>query len=241
MLPRGQEEGGAECPSSRHSRAPAQGSMSPVNQHLIKGHADIWKSEAALRCGLPLPCSLNHSLTFCQARMRLSPSLFKNKLKRRREATTAPMGEDDVRAEGKRCCLRQPLCADGREGEQGPCSLLAPFGLARLSGKGLACPHGLALLARCLHPQPRCWRVLAMLGILLAWNMPGGKAGSQPGEAGGRNPAGIPCRKARPAAPARCSYWAQPCPVDLAPPSPCPSHPVHPQPASHPLYSLKCR
>lgn len=34
--------------------APAQGSTSPVNQHLIKGHADIWKSETSLLCGLPL-------------------------------------------------------------------------------------------------------------------------------------------------------------------------------------------
>jgi len=33
---------------------PAQGSTSPVNQHLIKGHADIWKSETTLLCGLPL-------------------------------------------------------------------------------------------------------------------------------------------------------------------------------------------
>lgn len=31
-----------------------QGITSPVNQHLIKGHADIWKSETILLCGLSL-------------------------------------------------------------------------------------------------------------------------------------------------------------------------------------------
>lgn len=59
----------AETAMAALSRQP-----SLVNQHLIKGHADIWKLEAGLLCGLaPSPClplafslSLNHLLTFCQ-------------------------------------------------------------------------------------------------------------------------------------------------------------------------------